>query len=112
MELCRSAGYRYFTGITRSHDSFYIDDEADQMKFWHDRGVLASDMETSALYTIASLRGVRAVSILNNVVLYEGDLKEGINDYVNQDDACGEGEKREILIALKTLEIMKDPGNT
>jgi len=93
-------------GITRSHDSFYIDDEQDRMAYWSSRKVLASDMETAALYVIAALRGVQALSILNNVVLYQGNVKEGIGEYVDQESAASEGEKREILIALKTLKML------
>ncbi len=101
--FCNENDYTFSTGIIRSHDSFYIDDENEKMAYWSSRKVLASDMETATLYTLASLRGVRALSILNNVVLYQGDLQEGIGDYVNMDSAAEEGEKREILIALKTL---------
>jgi len=103
VSACETAGYRYHTGITRSHDSFYIDHEAELMKKWNGLGVLASDMETSALYTLASIRGVKAASILNNVVLYEGDVKEGVGDYVDESGAAAEGEKREIIAALEAL---------
>ena len=101
--LCRKEGYPVHTGITRSHDSFYIDDEAERMEFWSRRGVLASDMETATLYVLASLRGVRALSILNNVVLFRGDLREGIGDYVQQQGDAELGEQREIRLALEVL---------
>ncbi|MDC7227707.1 MAG: nucleoside phosphorylase [Spirochaetales bacterium] len=103
VSACDSAGYRYHTGITRSHDSFYIDHEAELMQKWNSLGVLASDMETSALFTLASIRGVKAASILNNVVLYEGDVKEGVGDYVDEAAAAAGGETREIIAALEAL---------
>jgi len=106
VEFCRQSNFTYHVGITRSHDSFYIDDEAERMALWQKMQVLASDMETSALYVIAALRGVKAVSILNNVVLYQGDLKEGISEYVDQAGSADTGEKREIEIALKTLKAI------
>jgi uridine phosphorylase len=94
-------------GITRSHDSFYIDDEQQRMERWNRAGVLASDMETAALYVVASLRRVRALSILNNVVLYRGDVKEGIGAYSNADQGDAEtGEKREIQLALRVLSLL------
>jgi len=105
-EFCRISKFTYHTGITRSHDSFYIDDEAERMALWQKMQVLASDMETAALYVIAALRGVKALSILNNVVLYQGDLKEGISEYVDQAGSADTGEKREIEIALKTLKAI------
>lgn len=110
--VCRKHAYPYHVGITRSHDSFYIDDEAERMSYWQKMRVLASDMETAALYVIASLRGVKAFSILNNVVLYQGDVREGINNYADRTGAADQtgaadcGEKREIEIALKTLEAV------
>jgi len=103
VKSCDSAGYKYHVGITRSHDSFYIDNEAELMQKWNSLGVLASDMETSALFTLASIRRVKAASILNNVVLYEGDVKEGVGDYVDEAAVAAEGEHREIIVALQAL---------
>ena len=103
VDFCKSEGYHYHVGITRSHDSFYIDNEAELMEKWNRLNVLASDMETSALFTVASIRRVKAASILNNVVLYEGDVKAGVGDYVDEADAAAGGEKREILAALEAL---------
>ncbi len=104
VEGCQSQGFKYHLGITRSHDSFYIDDEAVKMNKAHKNNILASDMETATLYTLASLRGVKAASILNNVVLYEGELKDGISTYVDEsEDSASEGEKREILAALEAF---------
>lgn len=100
---CRTRGYAHHLGITRSHDSFYIDDEQEVLKKWSARGILASDMETATLLTLASLRGVRAASILNNVVLFGEDVKEGIGGYVDEAAAAAEGERREIEVALEAL---------
>ena len=102
-EVCKKEGFKYHVGITRSHDSFYIDHEAQLMREWNRLGVLASDMETSALFTIAAIRRVKAASILNNVVLYEGDLKESVGDYVDEAATAAEGEKREIKTALEAI---------
>jgi uridine phosphorylase len=100
---CRRRDIPYHMGITRSHDSFYIDDEAQRMERAGRMNVLGSDMETAALFTLASLRGVRAAAVLNNVVLCEEDVKEGIAGYVDQESLTAEGEKREIQVALDTL---------
>jgi len=100
---CEEHGYRHHIGITRSHDSFYIDHEAELMRSWNRLGVLASDMETSTVFTLGTIRGVSVASILNNVVLYEGDVKEGVGSYVDKEDAAAEGEKREIIAALEAL---------
>ncbi len=103
VSACDNLGFKYHAGITRSHDSFYIDHEAELMRKWNRLGVLASDMETSALFTLAAIRGVRAASVLNNVVLYEADVKEGVGEYVDEAAASAAGEKREIEAALNAL---------
>jgi uridine phosphorylase len=104
VESCLSLDYKFHLGITRSHDSFYIDDEAEQMKKANKNKLLASDMETASLYTLASLRGVKAASILNNVVLYQGELKDGISTYVDESqNSASAGEEREIIAALEAF---------
>lgn len=70
-------------GIIRSHDGFYMDDNAKNEAFWSGKGIVGADMESGALMTL---------SILNNVVLYEGDLAAGVNDLVNGDDLMAKGE--------------------
>ena len=61
-------------GIIRSHDGFYMDDNAEQEAFWSEKGIVGAGMESSTLLTIDRQRGMETLSILNNVVLYEGDL--------------------------------------
>jgi uridine phosphorylase len=107
-QICQAEGYPFHSGIIRSHDSFYIDEETVMMDKWNRKGVLGSDMETAALFVTARLRGAKAASILNNVVLYQSDVKEGIADYVNDAAAAAKGEKREIHVALETLKRTSD----
>lgn len=108
VESCRELQFPFHLGIIRSHDSFYINDDAERMAKAQKNRVLASDMETATLYTLASLRGVKAASILNNVVLYEGEVKEGIGDYAGEsENSASEGEKREIRAALEAFRRLK-----
>lgn len=109
-EVCRKRQFPYHTGIVRSHDSFYIDDEVALMEKWHQKGILGSDMETAALLTVARLRGVRAASILNNVVLYLADVKAGIGNYVDEGAATSAGEFNGIVAALEVFRIMANSG--
>ena len=100
--------FRYHTGIARSHDSFYTDREAEIDAYWSKRGVLGADMETAALYTIGHLRGIRTMSILNNVVSFEEDTLDAIGSYVDGETAAMQGEEHEILIALEAfVQIIK-----
>ena len=64
---------------------------------------MGADLETAALFTIGRLRGMKTASILNNVVLAEGDANSGIADYVDGDGACANGERLEILTALEAI---------
>ncbi len=50
-------------GQIMSSDHFY-DDNPDLWKMWADYGVLAVEMETAALYTVAAQFGVQALSLL------------------------------------------------
>ncbi|AOT69760.1 nucleoside phosphorylase [Geosporobacter ferrireducens] len=103
LETCNVLKFPHFTGIVRSHDGFYMDEEDEKMSYWNKKGVLASDMETAALFTVSQLRGVKTASILNNVVLYQGNIREGIQAYVEEGKGAEAGEKREILLALETI---------
>ena len=96
----KNRAIRFHTGIARSHDSFYTDREAEIDAYWSKRGVLGADMETAALYTIGRLRGLSAMSILNNVVAFEEDTLDAIGDYVDGATAAMQGEEHEILVAL------------
>ncbi|EGQ9931642.1 nucleoside phosphorylase [Vibrio vulnificus] len=93
----------YHMGVVRSHDSFYTDDEETLCQYWNKKGILGADMETSALFTVGRLRGLHVASVLNNVVRYQQDVKEGVSQYVNDDDAMMAGEKRASLSALTAL---------
>lgn len=97
-----------YYGITRSHDGFYMENNTETEKYWSHFGILGADMESSALYVLGSLKGIRALSILNNVVLYEADLSEGVNSLVNEEDAVAKGEMDSIKLALT---ILNEVGN-
>jgi uridine phosphorylase len=103
IQAAQAQGAASHVGLVRSHDSFYTDQEEEICRFWSARGILGADMETAALYTVAALRGVRAASILNNVVLYQGDASDGIGQYVDGETQCAQGETAEILTALEAL---------
>lgn len=93
----------YHFGVVRSHDSFYTDDEEAICHYWNKKGILGADMETSALFAVGRLRGLEVASILNNVVLYQQDVKEGVDQYVNEAEVMMQGEKQASLAALEAL---------
>ncbi len=106
IQAAKAMEYPYHVGIGRSHDCLYGDPKGTLDSYWGSKGVISSDMETSTLFVVGSLRGVKTASILNNVVEVDGDLMDGINSYVDAESAVAEGEKREILTALEAFVLM------
>lgn len=102
---------RHRVGLCRSHDSFYIDNEDEVSAAWSKRGVLGSDMETAALFTVARLRGVKAASILNNVVIWGEDTSSSIGSYADGASLTAQGEKDEITVALEAF-VRTEKGET
>lgn len=107
VEACRMAadrlGFPHAVGSTRCHDALYLREKPALDEFYSAKGVYASDMETAALFAVGAHRGVRAASILNVVVEWKKDLKEGISSYKDGEDAAARGERSEIITALEAL---------
>lgn len=93
----------YHLGIVHSHESFYMDENAEMEAYWSSKQVLGADFETAALLTIGRLRNVACASILNNVVVYGEDTSSSIGDFVSGAELTQQGEKNEILVALRAL---------
>lgn len=114
IDVAKEMKVPYHIGKVRSHDSFYTEQENEIDEYWSSKGILGSDMETAALFTIGGLRGVRTASVLNTVAEYNGDLKEEINDYANGSEVLMTGEKNEILMAFEAcvkMESILNSGN-
>lgn len=103
MRSAKALGVRHHIGLAHSHESFYHEENEAESAYWSKKGVLGADMETAAVYTIARLRGMRAASILNNVVLYGADTANAIGGYQSGEDLPALGERNEILTALEAL---------
>ena len=56
-------GARHHVGLVATQDALYAV-TADWSKTWADRGVLAQEMEASAVFTVAALRGLEAGCLL------------------------------------------------
>ncbi len=71
------AGFRFHTGVVQCKDSFYGQHDPARMpvgaellarwEAWKKLGVLASEMESAALFTVAAALGVRAGTVLQVV---------------------------------------------
>ncbi|AWI05094.1 nucleoside phosphorylase [Clostridium drakei] len=103
IDSAQKKGFPYHVGVTRSHDSFYTDEEENIDNYWSKKRVLGADMESAALFVIGGLRGLKTASILNVVVEFDGNLEEDINGYVDGENGTLDGEKKEILTALEAI---------
>jgi uridine phosphorylase len=90
-------------GVIRSHDGFYMDDNEETEAYWSSKNVVGADMESGILFTLGLLRGFETLSVLNNVVLYQADLSEGVNALVGGDDKVAKGEIASIKLALDVI---------
>jgi purine-nucleoside phosphorylase len=63
VQAANAAGAVHHVGLIATGDALYAE-SVDHAARWAARGVLAFEMEASALFTIAALRGARAACIL------------------------------------------------
>ena len=103
LDAADALGVRYHEGVAHSHESFYHDENDAESEYWSKKGVLGADMESAALLTIGRLRGMKAASILNNVVLYGEDTADAVADYAGGESLTARGERDEIRVALEAF---------
>ena len=96
----------HMIGLARSHDCLNGDNNPSLYEEWSRRGVIASDMESSALFVVGRLRGVQCGSILNVVASFHKDVAESVGLYQSGAEAPAAGEHREILTALEALVLL------
>ncbi|MCC8141926.1 MAG: uridine phosphorylase [Lachnospiraceae bacterium] len=102
-------GYAAHTGIVQSKDSFYGEHEPEVMpvsyellekwEAWKRLGVLASEMESAALYVVASHLGVRAGSVFLVIANQEREALGLDNPMVHDTEAA-------ITTAVEALRIL------
>ena len=97
-EMTRGTDTAVYTGITSSDDAFYGEtpEFLDKLRSYR---VLNLDMESSALYTVAHLRGVRAATINGT----SGNLTNAEVIYTRKNEKLHEAWEREIQIVLETI---------
>ena len=102
-KVAEEKDYRHQVGVILSHESFYYDEDAQDCEKWSKKGVLATDFETAALYTVGRLRKVHTASILNNVVIWGENTEDSIGSYQGGENLTAIGEEREIEVALEAM---------
>lgn len=77
VQSAKELQYRYHTGVVQSKDSFYGQHSPESMptayelenkwNAWKKSGVLASEMETAALFTVSAVRNVKTGCVLHSL---------------------------------------------
>ena len=109
VDAARDVGVTYHTGVVECKDSFYGQHDPEQMPVgdellkkwdaWMKLGCKASEMESAALFIVASARGVRAGSdflVMGN----QERVKRGMENHITHDT---EGA---IQVAIEALRIL------
>ena len=91
---------KVFEGITLTLDVFYSGVLEFPHKLYQKAGVLAVEMENTALFVIAALRGMKAGSILAIDGYADADLLESYNPHT---DVMAKAIEAEALIALDAV---------
>jgi len=110
-DAAESLGMTWHAGVVQSKDSFYGQHSPGRMpvsydllnkwEAWKRLGVLASEMETAALYTVAASLNVRCACVLN--VLWNQERKAaGFDEADDLDTDHG------IRVAIEALKLLID----
>jgi len=108
IDACERLGLTYHLGLVRTHDAFYLESPwafGDYQARLHklvDLGVLAVENESSTIFVIASMQGVRAGTILlsSDPIFGEGE-----------DDPDLETHKKDLVrAAIETAKILHEKG--
>lgn len=86
IDACKRLGLTYCRGIVRTHDAYYMEspeavgDVKARLQKWIDLGVLALENESSTLFVVAGMQGVRAGTILlSSYPIYEDHPDEEVD---------------------------------
>lgn len=108
IDACERLGLTYHLGIVRTHDAFYLEspwafgDYKARLQKWIDLGVLAVENESSTIFVISSMQGVRAGTILLSSDPIFGE-SEGDPDL--------EQHKRDLVrVGIETAKVLHEMG--
>jgi len=105
VEAAEERGYRYHVGVISTDDAFYAE-TPDYLEDLRKLGVKSLDMESSTLFVVAHLRGLRAATVLGVVA----NLTTGDGVFAVEDPRRAEAVRRAIEVALEALARVKEGG--
>ncbi len=113
VQAAKNSGYNYHTGIVQCKDSFYGQHNPENMpvnykllnkwEAWKKLGCLASEMESAALFVVASYLKVRIGSVFLAVANQERE-KAGLENPVIHDT------EKAIKTAIEAIKLLKNQG--
>jgi len=107
VNAAESQGENVYVGPGVTDDAFYAEDEV--AYDWEDAGMLAVEMEASAIFTLARRRGAEAGAILTvDGNLVAGEQKGETDDDEELPEDAQEGVEREVRIALEAVASLQE----
>ena len=108
IDACERLELTYHLGLVRTHDAFYLEspwahgDYKARLQKWIDLGVLAVENESSTIFVIASMQGVRAGTILlsGNPIFGEGEEDPDLETH----------KKNLVRVGIETAKILHEKG--
>lgn len=82
----RESEVKPYTGIHLCHDSLYTENRV-EFEAWRDAGVISVDMETSIVFVLASLRGIKAGAIFTISENVLSETKEDDSAWISEEKA-------------------------
>lgn len=105
IESAKSSKIRFFYGLTMCCDAFYSPKHRELMKEWGSMGVIGSDMESSTLFTLATIKGIKA-----GFIFYAGmniARNDTTKDIIKQENQRLSGEKNALIVALDAIKKLE-----
>lgn len=109
VSACEKLDYKYHVGVVHCKDSFYGQHEPERMPIsfelenkwdaWIKAGALASEMETAALFSVATVLGLNAGAVLLTIWNQERENN-------NLDNKTNFDVDKEIDVAIKAIDLL------
>lgn len=108
IDACERLDVPYHKGLVRTHDAFYLEspwaegDIKTRLQKWIDLDVLAIENESSALFVVAGMQGIRAGTVLLSSYPIFEDHEEDPN--------LEENIKKLVLVGIEAAKILHEKG--
>jgi uridine phosphorylase len=110
---CAKMGVRYHEGVVWTSEAYYAE-SLEVARKWHDLGVVSVEMETSGLFVLSTIRGVKAGAILvcDGNLIYGKKKSEVLRGQKPYEPAVIEGVHKATEASLEALLTVHDSNTT